>query len=231
MKMSTAQKILKFSKRERDRYIEVIERMYVRYKQGFGTSVLVYGSDTEGFEFHEIGFLKPEKSIEVINFLEAEKILQKRTTRIGEEYETAEEVPTLLLLLNAFNALVSGLKLDTVPKHIQDLPELVYDVEKRALTCGKESVQFRDRNSFARVILLGIFDSYPTPFTLTDDILLHYGLNETSQTLSGICSSLNKSLKGLMKINENPLTYANYVFTLRAGLKLSKIGQDPRDYS
>lgn len=89
MKMSTAQKILKLPKRERDQYIDVVERLYQKYKEGFGTSVLVIGSETEGFEYHDIDFLQPKNLDTITNFLESEKVLQKHTARIGEDYQVS----------------------------------------------------------------------------------------------------------------------------------------------
>ena len=89
MKMSTAQKILKLPKRERDQYIDVVERLYQKYKDGFGTRVLVIGYGTEGFEYHDIDFLLTENLDSIINFLESEKVLQKHTARIGEDYQVS----------------------------------------------------------------------------------------------------------------------------------------------
>lgn len=231
MRMSTAQKILKLPKRERDQYTAVVEDLYTKYKDGYGSGVLLPPNVSGIFSYHDIDFLKSDTLQEIIDFLSSEKVLKWEHIRIGNDYETAEDAITIMIFLDAFNALVSGLKLDTIPKHIQDLPPITFDIGKRVLTCGKKTMQLRDRNSFAKVVLTGLFDSYPEPFTLTDDTMLAYGLSETEQTLAGISNSINNRLKALTKLTENPLTYANYVFTLRQGLKLQKIGNDPRDYN
>lgn len=228
--MSTAQKILKLPRRERDQYIAVVEALYIKYKDDYGSKSFVPSSEAGWFSCNDIAFLQSGTG-SVIDFLATEQVLKRDTNRIGNTYETSEVVETVVLFLDAFNALVSGLSLDTVPKHIQDLPPITFDVGKRMLTCGSQEIRLRDRNSFAKVVLTGIFDSYPKPFVLTDDIILDYGLNEGKQTLTGISNSINNRLKTLTKITENPLIYANYVFTLRQGLKLQKIGNDPRHYN
>lgn len=231
MRMSTAQKILKLPKRERDQYVAVIENLYTKYKDNYGSGVLLPPEVSGVFSYHDIDFLQSDMSETVLDFLEVEQVLKKDTHRVGNDYETSVEEPTAMIFLDAFNALVSGLSLDAVPKHIQDLPAITFDTGKRVLACGKQNMQLRDRNSFAKVVLTGIFDSYPKPFVLTDEIILEYGLSENKQTLAGISNSINKRLKALTGISENPLTYANYVFTLRQGLTLQKIGNDPRDYN
>ena len=229
--MNTARKILKLPKRERDKYIDVVEKLYINYCDNFGTKIMSVKEGASIFTYYGIDFLDAITTNEIIDFLESEKILMREVVREGKEYETATEVTTITIHIDHFNALVSGLNLDTVPKHIQELPEITFDASKRSITCGDKSIQLRDRNSFVKVVLAGIFDSYPQPFALTDDIIVNYGLNESKQTLAGISNSINNRLKTLLQITENPLTYANYIFTLRQGLKLKKIGNDPRDYS
>lgn len=132
--MSTAQKVLKLPKHERDQYIAVVEDLYARYKDNYGSKLLITAHPSEGFVYHDIAFLRPDVTGPIIDFLAAEQVLRRDTSRIGDDYETSEEVPTVVIFLDVFNALVSGLRLDTVPKHIQDLPTITFDVGERVLT-------------------------------------------------------------------------------------------------
>jgi hypothetical protein len=231
MRNTTAQKILKMPKKERDHYLDVIEALYGKYKEDYGSREFGFDLDSAGaFKYHDVDFLKAS-STDVISFLFSEGILKKETIRIGPEYETAVEVQTLVLKLDEFNPLISALNIDEVPKHIRDMSIITLDLSSRTLFYKRKPNQFKDKHSFELVIVKGIFENYPDHFLLDDETIRKYGLEENRQSLNAANFRLNNKLKELTGIKDSFITYSNYIFTLRPGIKVQITGADPRDYN